>query len=58
MINEKAGEEGSSTLACLIIWLDKFRKAAEENLPAVYHAKSFNPEVFEYKQKHTRSICG
>jgi hypothetical protein len=32
MINEKTGEEGSSTLACLIICLDTFRKAAEENL--------------------------
>jgi len=32
MINEKGGEESSSTLACLIICMDKFRKAAEENL--------------------------
>ena len=31
-MNGRGGEEGSRTFACLIICLDKFRKAAGENL--------------------------
>jgi hypothetical protein len=49
MINEKAGEEGSSTLACLIICLDKFRKAAEENLQ-----QGIMPKVLTQKFSNTR----
>jgi len=49
MINEKGGEEGSRTFACLIICLDKFRKAAERNLQ-----QGIMPKVLTQKFSDTR----
>jgi hypothetical protein len=55
MINEKRGEESSSTLACLISCLYKFRKVSEKTLH-----QGIMPKVvtLQFSKQHKRSIGG